>query len=146
MLMKNSFLKVLTLLLIQIWIFTLDVRAQIKDSIMDNEIMVTCVDDYFIFSNGVDSLMSFIKSKTNYPVSSFGKGIHGRVVVEITIDSLGYVIDSKIIKGVNDELNNEALRVCRLLPQWIPNDSKAKMKVKFQKFAIPFKFELNNKK
>lgn len=40
---------------------------------------------------------------------------NARVVVQFLVDTLGYTSDHKIIRGVNPELDNEALRVSRLL-------------------------------
>lgn len=40
---------------------------------------------------------------------------NSRVIVQFLVDTLGYTSNHKIIRGVNPELDNEALRISRLL-------------------------------
>ncbi len=73
------------------------------------------------------SLLDFIAKNIRYPTSAFEKKITGIVYVGVVIDSLGYTKEVKLVKGVHEDLDNEAQRVVRLLNKWMPalNDGKA---------------------
>ena len=55
-----------------------------------------------------------------YPASAVRDGIQGRVMVEFVIDTEGKVTDVKVVKGVSEELDAEAIRVIAASPKWKP--------------------------
>jgi len=76
-----------------------------------------------IFPGGVDSLNRFVIRNFNYPSAYYSrntKGSDNKIISEFTIDESGKVVGPKIIKGINSELDNEALRVISSLPKWLP--------------------------
>ncbi len=70
------------------------------------------------FPGGNKALMEFIKQNLKYPESS--ACIEGRVIVTVTIDSLGNVCNPKVIRGLEPSFDQEALRVVSLLPKFKP--------------------------
>lgn len=66
------------------------------------------------------SLFDFISKNIHYPVSAIEQGISGKVYVNVIIDSLGTTKDLKVLKGVQNELDNEAIRVVQLIKNWLP--------------------------
>lgn len=72
------------------------------------------------FEGGQDSLQAFILNNTKYPEFASKQGIKGRVIVGFTVDSDGNIVDIKIRNEVHSSLANEALRVVRQLPKFIP--------------------------
>lgn len=72
------------------------------------------------FPGGTDSLQSFLKRNLSYPDSAKLNRIQGRVYVGFLIDKKGKIKEEKVLNGVSDILDNEALRVVRLMPQWTP--------------------------
>ncbi len=62
---------------------------------------------------------------------------HGRVVVGFTIDSLGRPADFRIIKGLNEDCNNEAIRLIKEGPAWnhapSAKNTEARVTVRFGK-------------
>ena len=62
-----------------------------------------------------------------------------RVVVQFLVDTLGYTSDHKIIRGINPELDNEALRVSRLLKFMYPAIQRGKP-INFT-YTLPFDFK-----
>jgi len=81
---------------------------------------VTVVQSQPEFPGGQDSLDSFLRNNMTYPVQAKLNGIHGRVYVGYLIDKTGKIKNARILSGVNDDLNNEALRVVQLFPDWKP--------------------------
>jgi periplasmic protein TonB len=70
---------------------------------------------------GLDTIQSLI----NYPSLAKEQGIEGKVYVSLIVDSLGNSVCLSIAKGINHELDQEALRVVKLL-QFIPAMDKGK--------------------
>lgn len=72
------------------------------------------------FPGGEDALAQFLKDHIKYPPKAAKKRIQGRVEVEFWVDKTGKVHDARVVDSVDKELDKEALRVCRLLPDFIP--------------------------
>jgi TonB family protein len=72
------------------------------------------------FAGGTDSLNSFLQKNINYPLQARLDNIQGRVYIGFSITETGKVVDVRILSGMNEELDNEALRVANTFPDWIP--------------------------
>lgn len=72
------------------------------------------------FPGGADSLQNFLNRSIEYPANARLNNIHGRVYVGFMIDRKGIVKEIRLLSGVNDELDKEAVRVAKLLPSWKP--------------------------
>ena len=86
------------------------------------------------FPGGQEALLAFLDQNVRYPDGYEGCA-QGRVVVSFTIDVDGSIVDPKVIRSVDKELDAEALRVVGLMPKWIP--AKEKGKNKKSKFNLP---------
>ena len=62
------------------------------------------------------------------------------VVLEVTVDTLGNLTYPEVVISQGEGLDQEALRVLKLMPQWIPAEHHGKKVEVF--FRIPFKFKL----
>ena len=45
-----------------------------------------------------------------------------RVIVRFWVDTIGKIHDIKVIRGIHPALNKEAVRVVKLLPDFIPGE------------------------
>lgn len=81
---------------------------------------VTVVQSQPQFPGGEDSLISFLKNNLRYPQEAKLAWIQGRVFVGFLIDYTGKIKDIKVLSGVNQQLDDEALRVVHMMPEWIP--------------------------
>ncbi len=72
------------------------------------------------FPGGQDSLEAFLKNNLVYPEASRVNHIQGRVYVGFLVDRKGKIGKARILSGANEELDNEALRVVALMPDWKP--------------------------
>lgn len=75
------------------------------------------------FPGGSDSLSIFLNKNMKYPLQAKLSGIHGRVYVGFLVDKTGKIKNEKVLSGVNDDLNNEALRLVQSMPDWKPGTS-----------------------
>ncbi len=87
----------------------------------------------------------FIKwmfSNVQYPAEAKTKGIQGRVALQFTIAKDGKVKDVKVVRSSGSEiLDNEALRVLSMSPNWEPG--KHKGEAVNVSFTFPFVFKIN---
>lgn len=96
------------------------------------------VDEMPEFPGGVKTLKNWVRNNTRYPKTS--KKIEGKVYVSFVVNSLGKVESPKIEKGLNPELDAEALRVVSTIPHWIPGkQNRIPVGVKY---TIPVNFAL----
>jgi periplasmic protein TonB len=72
------------------------------------------------YKGGDSKLLSDIANNIEYPTNSKNAGIQGRVIVRFAINSDGTISSVDILKGVNAELNQEAMRVVRKLKKFKP--------------------------
>ena len=102
----------------------------------------TVVDDQPEYVGGLDSLMSHIQRTMKYPENARKKGIEGRVFVSFIVTKEGYVVNPAIAKGVDTEIDKEALDVVSNFPKWIPGRQNGE--AVDVKFVLPINFKLNN--
>ncbi|UWF78841.1 MAG: TonB C terminal [Bacteriophage sp.] len=92
------------------------------------------------FPGGIDKLLQFINDNMKYPTKAQTEGMQGKVIVQFIIDEDGYIIEPNIVRSVESSLDNEALRLIKMLPQWKPGTLKGKaVKVKY---TVPVAFKL----
>lgn len=75
---------------------------------------------------GSETFSKWIMDNVKYPEKVKAAGIHGRVIVQFTINESGKVTDTKILKGVHPALDAEAKRVVSSSPDWTPGISDGK--------------------
>jgi protein TonB len=73
------------------------------------------------YEGGNQAIMKFIRSKIVYPKRAWENGLAGKVIIAFFVDEEGVVYNERIISNTEPLLNEEALRVFRLLPsKWKP--------------------------
>ncbi len=92
------------------------------------------------FEGGELKLREFIGRNVIYPVGAQIRGVQGRVFVSFVVDANGHVVDCAIARGVDGELDQEAIRVVSSLPKWKPSEQDGK-KVSFS-YTVPINFQL----
>lgn len=73
-----------------------------------------------LFPGGDDLLARYISKHITYPEAAKIKGVTGQVVLKFCISSNGVVSDHEIIRGVDPDLDAEALRVVKTLTRFEP--------------------------
>ncbi len=72
------------------------------------------------FPGGDAACMRFLSRNIRYPSAAVSQKITGCVVVQFIVEPDGKLTDIRVRSGVNPQLDNEALRVVRLMPDWEP--------------------------
>jgi TonB family protein len=88
--------------------------------------------------NGERDLLKFIQKSMNYPETARHDLIEGTVIVSYLVELDGSTSEHKILKGVRDDIDKEALRICKLIKYAEPAKQANKpVKVRMQ---MPIKF------
>jgi len=78
-----------------------------------------------LFQNGSANLFTkWVSENLTYPENAKKNKIEGRVVLQFTIGVDGTISDIKVLKGINDELNEAAIAVVKSSPKWTPGKDK----------------------
>ena len=93
-------------------------------------------------NGGMPGLMKYLSDNIRYPEAAKVAGIQGRVTVVFVVDKDGSITNVKTLRGVDAELDKEAIRVISSMPKWIPGMQKGKaVKVRY---TVPVMFRLPN--
>lgn len=77
---------------------------------------------YAHFPGGEEALFSFLDKNLNTSIVSDSTLKQGRVWAYFTIDTIGKIYDIQINKSYNKSVDNEFIRVIKLMPNWIPGE------------------------
>lgn len=100
------------------------------------------VDEMPVFTGGDAALMKYIAENTKYPELAKTNGIKGKVIVRFAVNPDGNINRVSVLKGVDPELDKEALRVVSSLPAFEKPGIKDGKKVSVW-YMIPINFTLN---
>ena len=91
---------------------------------------------------GMSGLMQFLSKNIQYPINAQKNHTQGRVTVQFVVNKDGSISEPKIIRGVDPDLDGEAIRVISLMPKWKPGMQKGQpVRVKY---TVPVMFRLSD--
>jgi periplasmic protein TonB len=93
------------------------------------------------YQGGKNALMNFIASNVQYPQDAKKDRIQGKAFVQFVVNPDGTISNITVIRGVCPSIDEEAIRVIKGMPVWIPGEDKG-VKVKVQ-LVVPINFVLN---
>ncbi|RYU95937.1 energy transducer TonB [Emticicia agri] len=92
------------------------------------------------FVGGTSELYKFLGKTLQYPSAAQRNNVGGRVYMSFVIEKDGSITDVKVVKGVGFGLDEEATRVVKLMPKWIPGKQNGRnVRVRF---TLPVTFKL----
>lgn len=86
--------------------------GQTKDTLVNDEWLVMYIENPPVHKG---NLITFIQEQVNYPETAKIDSIEGKVFVSFWIDTIGNTVENKVVKGIREDVNNEALRVASLI-------------------------------
>ena len=94
------------------------------------------------FPGGTRALAAFMQNNYNYPAAAKEAKVQGRTIVSFLVSESGGLSDFRIERtSGNDDLDNEALRMLKSMPNWKPGEvNRLPVKARFQ---IPVTARLN---
>ncbi len=94
------------------------------------------------FPGGMGEAMKFLAKNIKYPVAAQQAKIEGRVIVQFVVERDGSISDVHTLRGVNPDLDAEAIRVVSLMPKWKPGKQRGKAVA--VKYTMPIMFRLQS--
>ncbi len=111
------------------------INATATESIITKPVDTTTTDNNEVFTNveglpsfpgGLSAWGKFLGTNIKYPAEERKKGIEGRVIVNMIIEEDGSLSNIKVVRGENQNFNEEALRVVKMSPKWQPGIQNGK--------------------
>ncbi len=92
------------------------------------------------YQGGQKALAKFVGSALRYPVKAREAKTEGKVYIGFVVEKNGSLSDFKVIKGIGDGCDEEAIRVLRLSPPWKPG--MAEGKAVRTSYVLPITYQL----
>lgn len=94
------------------------------------------------YPGGNNELIAFLLKNLKYPKRAKKNNIEGKVYVKFRVDEKGRITDAKVVKSVDEDLDEEALRVVNKMPNWSPYMIDGEIKASY--LMLPVSFTLTN--
>ncbi|MEL6538060.1 MAG: TonB family protein [Bacteroidota bacterium] len=93
------------------------------------------------FPGGETALYRFLSTNIKYPEGPRRADIEGRVYIQFVVLEDGTITREQVVRGVDPELDAEALRVVKMMPQWEGGmDHNRPVKIKM---IVPITYKLS---
>lgn len=96
------------------------------------------------FPGGIDKLIEFLNRNAIYPEKAVEQKIEDRVILAFCVLETGEITDIIALRGKYQILNDEAIRVVKLMPNWEPAIGNGKAVC--WKYLLPVTFNLESNK
>ncbi len=102
------------------------VAEEIEEEEVEEAEPFVVVEEMPMFPGGEVELLKYIMEHTQYPEVAKENNIQGKVIVRFCVTAKGGVDKVEILKGVDPELDKEAIRVVKTLPAFKPGKQGGK--------------------
>jgi len=102
-----------------------EVKEEVQEVEAEPEPFVV-VEEMPMFPGGDLALLTYINEHCNYPEVAKENNIQGKVIVRFCVTAKGSVSQISVLKGVDPELDKEAMRVVSTLPAFKPGKQGGK--------------------
>jgi len=114
-------------------------NSSAQSQVSDTDIFVI-VETQPAFPEGDDARLEFLRQNMKYPEKAKEEGIQGRVVLQFIVEKDGSLSNVEIVRGVDPELDAEAIRLVLSMPKWIPGKQRG-VDVRVR-YTLPVTFRL----
>ncbi len=109
-------------------------------AIVEEEEIIEFPDVEAEFIGGAQALMKYIQTNIQYPPTSIEMNEQGKVYLSFVVEADGSITNVAVERGVSPDLDREAKRVVRSMPNWKPGEAKAKKSR--TRCRLPINFQL----
>jgi protein TonB len=123
-----------------------DVEVEVKDEgpkVIETPVQAeifTVVEEQPGYPGGEEARISYLQQNIKYPEEAKELGIQGKVFVTFVVEVDGSISDVRVLRGIGGGCDEEAIRVVRSMPKWVPGKQRG-VPVRVQ-FNLPIKFTL----
>ncbi len=118
-------------------------EAQVTDeSVPQSKKMVyKSVEQMPRFPGGEAGLMRYLQSNINYPANAAKNNIGGRVILQFVVEKDGHIGEVKVVRSIDPEIDAEAVRVVKSLPDFIPGRQDGEPVAVWYTIPVSFKVQ-----
>lgn len=127
--------------------FSIALKFKLPDLVI-NDAPFVVVENMPLYPGGDAALLKYLKDNTHYPESARARMIEGRVILRFIVSPEGTTEGISVLKGVDPDLDAEAIRVVKSLSGWQPGRQGGKdvyvwymCPVTFELAPMPFSSE-----
>jgi TonB family protein len=91
------------------------------------------------FEGGYKGLQAYLIENLKYPEKARKKGIEGEVYISFVVNKLGGIREVALVMGVDELIDQEAIRLVEQMPKWTPATLRGYPKEVRHTLIIPFK-------
>lgn len=116
---------------------------EVKEQVIQQEApkeIFTVVEEQPGYPGGDESRIKYLQDNIKYPDEAKELGVQGKVFVTFVVEVDGSITDVRVLRGIGAGCDEEAIRVVRNMPKWIPGKQRG-VPVRVQ-FNLPIKFTL----
>ena len=115
-------------------------EVEVKKVVEEEEKPLVVVEQNPEFQGGYEAMLKYLHDHMNYPALAQESAIQGTVFVQFVVSKTGKISNVKILRGIGGGCDEEAVRVVKEMPNWIPGRQNGQaVPVMYQ---IPVKFQL----
>lgn len=117
-----------------------EIVVEEKKPVEDNKVF-TAVEQMPQFPGGDGALMKYIADHLKYPPVAMENNIQGRVVIQFVVTKTGKIGEVKVARSRDPDLDKEAVRVVKTLPDFIPGKMNGQSVNVWYTLPITFKLQ-----
>lgn len=72
------------------------------------------------FKGGIEKMYEYISTNFVYPEEAQKRSVNGKMEVEFTVEKSGDITYVGILKGLDESIDEEVLRLLKAMPRWTP--------------------------
>jgi periplasmic protein TonB len=88
--------------------------------------LIIILDEAPEFPGGYTAVQAYFFKNQHYPEAALLSGVRGNTIVSFIINEQGFVEDARVVSGIDPQLDMEAIRLVKMMPQWKPGYYKGK--------------------
>ena len=116
---------------------------EVKEQVIQQEApkeIFTVVEEQPGYPGGDEARIKYLQDNIKYPDEAKELGVQGKVFVTFVVEVDGSITDVRVLRGIGAGCDEEAIRVVRNMPRWVPGKQRG-VPVRVQ-FNLPIKFTL----
>lgn len=111
---------------------------------IENDIMCyVVIENMAEYPGGRSNLLKYFNTHINYPSYCLANNIEGKVIVQFTVNNVGEINTTTVIKSVSPELDAEVLKAVCEMPRWKPAAIHGRNIS--MNFTLPVSFKINHR-
>ena len=108
---------------------------------VEKEEIFKSVEQMPTFPGGDAALMKYLSSHIQYPQVAADNNVQGKVIVQFVVTKTGKVGEVKVVRSVDKDLDREAIRVCKSLPNFVPGRQNGQPVSVWYTLPVTFKLQ-----